>query len=232
MTLPAPSILTMENVSKSFVTPHGPVSVLHSVNMDLRAGEFAAITGPSGSGKTTFLNLASLLDRPTAGTIRFGTQNVSEFGEARLNDLRKHRIGMVFQRFCLMSRRTVLENVLFRFRYLDMPRVKALQLARHALAELDLTRHADRPARLLSGGEMQRTAIARAVALPPDLLLVDEPTGNLDRAAAEGVMQCFQALNQRGIAIVLATHNTALLKYCGRRFACHEGTLTDVPVAE
>ena len=232
MTLPASPILSMENVSKSFETPHGQVTVLRSVNMALLAGEFAAITGPSGSGKTTFLNLAALFDRPTGGTIHFGMQTVSELDESRVNELRKHRIGMVFQRFCLMSRRTVLENVLFRFRYLDVPRAEALRLARRALAELDLTRHADLPARLLSGGEMQRTAIARAVALPPDLLLVDEPTGNLDRAAAEGVMQCFQSLNRRGIAILLATHNAALLKYCGRRFACREGTLTDVPVAE
>lgn len=226
MTSSRPSILKLENVSKSFATPHGPTTVLKSVSLAIHPGEFVAITGPSGSGKTTFLNLAALLDRPTSGTIQFGGQDVSALDEQGLNQLRKHRIGMVFQRFCLLSHRSVLENILFRFRYLDVPRPRALHLARQALAEMSLTPHADQPTRLLSGGEMQRTAIARAVAAPPDLLLVDEPTGNLDRDSAEGVMACFQKLNQRGITILLATHNPALLKYCNRSLVCHEGTIT------
>lgn len=231
MTPPVPAILSMENVSKSFVTPQGPVTVLRSVSLDLQAGEFAAVTGPSGSGKTTFLNLAALLDRPTGGTIRFRGETVSGFAESRLDSLRKHRVGMVFQRFCLLTHRTVLENVMFRFRYLDVPHATARQLATRALAELGLAPQAEQPVRLLSGGEMQRTAIARAVALPPDLLLVDEPTGNLDGAAAETVMKCFLTLNQRGITVLLATHNPALLGYCKRHLVCHEGTLTDVPTA-
>jgi len=227
MTDVRPSILKLENVSKSFPTPHGPARVLHSVNLTIHPGDFAAITGPSGSGKTTFLNLAALLDRPTAGALHFGGQDVSTMTEPRLNSLRKHRIGMVFQRFCLLSHRTVMENVLFRFRYLDISRSQALCLARQVLEEMHLTPHADQPARLLSGGEMQRTAIARAVAAPPDLLLVDEPTGNLDRDSAEGVMQCFQNLNRRGITILLATHNPALLKYCSRNFTCKDGTVIE-----
>ncbi|MEI7880812.1 MAG: ABC transporter ATP-binding protein [bacterium] len=227
MTASQPSILKMENVSKLFPTPHGPARVLHSVDITIQPGDFAAITGPSGSGKTTFLNLAALLDRPTEGSLHFGGQDVSALAEPNLNALRKHRIGMVFQRFCLLSHRTVLENVLFRFRYLDIPRSRALSLARQALEEMSLTPHADQPARLLSGGEMQRTAIARAVAAPPDLLLVDEPTGNLDRDSAEGVMQCFKNLNQRGITILLATHNPALLKYCNRCFAFKNGTVIE-----
>jgi len=217
----------MENLSKSFPTPRGPALILHSVNTTILPGEFVAITGPSGSGKTTFLNLASLLDRPTSGTLHFGGQDVSSLDEPALNTLRKHRIGMVFQRFCLLSHRTVLENILFRFRYLDIPQAQAKRLARQALDEMRLTAHADQPVRLLSGGEMQRTAIARAVAMPPDLLLVDEPTGNLDRDSADGVMQCFQNLNRRGITVLLATHNPALLKYCNRHLTCHDGTVNE-----
>jgi putative ABC transport system ATP-binding protein len=198
--------------------------------MSIHPGEFVAIMGPSGSGKTTFLNLAALLDRPTSGMIHFGGQDVSILDDPGLTTLRKHRIGMVFQRFCLLSHRTVLENVLFRFRYLDIPRPAALTLARQALAEMSLTAHADQPARLLSGGEMQRTAIARAVAAPPNLLLVDEPTGNLDHDSAEVVMKCFQSLNRRGITIILATHNPGLLKYCNRCLTCRDGTIVETPV--
>lgn len=232
MTAAEAALLRMENVSKDFPSPRGPVPVLRSVTLTVRRGEFTAITGPSGSGKTTFLNLAALLDRPTAGSVYFGGHDVAELDEAGLNEVRKRRVGVVFQRFCLLPQRTVLENVVFRFRYLDVPRAEAVRLGREALAELGLAGHAEQPVRLLSGGEMQRTAIARAVALPPDVLLVDEPTGNLDRTAAEEVMSCFQRLNRRGIAVLLATHNPALLKYCGRRFACQDGTLVEAQVAE
>ena len=233
MTPPRPSpILSLTDVAKSFATPQGPIQVLRALTLAIYPGEFVAITGPSGSGKTTFLNLAALLDRPTSGTIRFGGQDVSALDEPGLNRLRKHRIGMVFQRFCLLSHRTVLENVLFRFRYLDVPRPRAVHLARQALDEMNLSPHADQPARLLSGGEMQRTAIARAVAEPPDLLLVDEPTGNLDRDSAEGVMACFRNLNRRGITILLATHNPALLKYCNRSLVCRDGTVVETPARE
>lgn len=232
MTASPPPILAMEAVSKTFPAARAPVTVLQAVTFALEPGEFVAITGPSGSGKTTLLNLAALLDRPTSGQVWFRGQDVSRLGDTALNDLRRRRVGMVFQRFCLLSHRTVLENVLFRFRYLDLPGTEALDLARAALADMGLSQHAGQPARLLSGGEMQRTAIARAVALPPDLLLVDEPTGNLDATAANEVMRCFETLNRRGITILLATHNAALLKYCRRRLICRDGTVAACPVTE
>ena len=222
-----PPILALEGVSKSFPTPHGPGEGLRGISLAIRPGECVALTGPSGSGKTTFLNLAALLDRPTGGTIRLAGREVSGLDAAGQTALRKQRIGMVFQRFCLLGHRTVLENILFRFRYLDTAREEALRLAREALHEMDLDAHAGQPVRLLSGGEMQRTAIARAVAAPPDLLLVDEPTGNLDRQSADGVMACFRRLNARGITILLATHNPALLEYCGRHLTCRDGVITE-----
>lgn len=221
-----PESLRMEEVSKRFATPRSPITVLESVNLTLHRGDFAALMGPSGSGKTTFLNLAALLDRPTSGSIHLGGHDTTNLDEQALTEHRKYRVGMVFQRFCLLSHRTVLENVLFRFRYLNTSRVEALRLSRAALAETGLAAHADQSARLLSGGEMQRVAIARAIALPPELLLVDEPTGNLDRESAESVMQIFAGLNRRGITILLATHNPALLGFCGRHFICRDGQVT------
>ena len=220
-------ILAMHGVSKAFQTPRGPVVVLASVDVSVGPGDFVVITGPSGSGKTTFLNLAALLDRPSGGRVLFQGKDVSGLEESRLRDIRKRTIGMVFQSFHLLRRRTVLENVLFRFRYLDVPRTKARALAMSALSRVGLTPHADQPVRLLSGGEMQRVAIARAVALPPALLLVDEPTGNLDAVAAETVMDHFRDLNRQGITILMVTHNPALLAYGNRHLHCREATIAE-----
>jgi putative ABC transport system ATP-binding protein len=241
----APPILELRAVHKAFPSPHGAVTVLHDVNVSIRPGEFVAVTGPSGSGKTTFLNLAGFLDQPTSGVVRFAGRDGRDPAASRqpaprpdpatevaLARLRRRRIGMVFQRFCLLPRRTVLENVLFRFRYLDTPRPEALALAREALAEVNLTEHAGQPARLLSGGEMQRVAIARAIAVPPDLLLVDEPTGNLDPASAAAVMAQFRRLNRRGITILMATHNPALLADCHRTLAFRNGCVEAWPGPE
>jgi putative ABC transport system ATP-binding protein len=222
-------ILEMEDVSKSFSSPRGPVPVLHRINLCIQPGDFVAITGPSGSGKTTLLNLAGLLDHPSTGRIRFGGQDVSNLTEDELRILRRHRVGMVFQRFCLLSRRTVLDNVRFRFRYLDPLPPETTQLARRALEHVGLQDHADQPARLLSGGEMQRVAIARALALPPDLLLVDEPTGNLDTEAAASVMAHFVNLHQKGVTLVLATHNPAWIPHCTRHLTCRDGRLSEHP---
>ncbi len=226
MTSPNP-ILLMENVSKTFPAPHGQVTVLDGVTFRVNPGDFVSITGPSGSGKTTLLNLAALLDQPTSGRLHLSGNDIQSISETERTELRKHKVGMVFQRFCLLTHRTVLENVLFRFRYLDTPPAEALRLARQALAQVDLESHADQPARLLSGGEMQRVAIARAIALPPALLLVDEPTGNLDPASGTAIMDHFLRLNQSGITIVMATHNPTLANHTTRHLECRAGTLVE-----
>lgn len=220
-------MLEMRGVWKSYATPRGPLHVLRGMNLAIEPGTFVVITGPSGSGKSTFLNLASLLDTPTEGEVRFGGRVVSTLTETDLCALRKERIGMVFQKFCLLTHRTALENVLFRFRYLDTPARDARRFAEDALARVGLAEQADQPVRLMSGGEMQRVAIARAVARRPDMLVADEPTGNLDRAAAEGVMETFRALNADGITILLVTHNEALLRFASRHLVCRDGRLED-----
>jgi len=223
----AEPILRMEGVWRSFPTPAGPVTVLRDVHLAVRPGEFVCLTGPSGSGKTTLLHLAGMLDRPTAGRITLAGRDVMDLDERQRIEWRKHRVGMVFQRFCLLSHRTVLENVLFRFRYLDTPAAEATRLAVQALEQVGLSAHADQPARLLSGGEMQRVAIARAIAQPPDLLLVDEPTGNLDPATGGAVMERFLDLHRQGITIVMATHNPAIAEHAGRRLECRAGILRE-----
>jgi len=218
-------ILRFRDVNKSFRASHGSVDVLHSVNLCLTQGEFAMITGPSGSGKSTFLHLAALLDVPTSGNIVFEEQEVASLQSTELCDLRKNSIGIVFQKYYLLPHRSVFENVLFRFRYLDYSRSDARTKAGQALEMMHLSAIADRPARLLSGGEMQRVAIARAVALMPKLLIADEPTGNLDSSTANSVMDYLRMLHQDGLTILMATHNDSFLKYCSRHLACNDGRI-------
>jgi len=220
-------ILQFRDVNKSFRASHGSVDVLHSVNLSLTQGEFAMITGPSGSGKSTFLHLAALLDVPTSGNLAFEEQEVASFQSAELCDLRKNSIGIVFQKYYLLSHRSVFENVLFRFRYLDCSSSDARTKVGQALEMMHLSAIADRPARLLSGGEMQRVAIARAVALMPKLLIADEPTGNLDSSTANSVMDYLRMLNQAGLTILMATHNDSFLKYCTRHLVCNDGRISD-----
>jgi putative ABC transport system ATP-binding protein len=215
----------MKEVAKSYRTPHGESCVLKSVTLDIDAGEFVAVTGPSGSGKSTFLNLAGLLDAPTSGQVIFEGQEVSLLDDTGLSRIRKRRTGMVFQSFHLLPYRTAFENVLFRFRYTDVPGGEARELAGRAMEALGVAHLAAQKARLLSGGEMQRVAIARAIALPPAILLADEPTGNLDRAAAQEMMEALQALHRTGMTVVLVTHNEGLLGYCTRRLICDDGRI-------
>jgi putative ABC transport system ATP-binding protein len=224
---PVRPVLALQGVTKRFPSPAGPVPVLRGVDLELRPGDFAAITGPSGSGKTTLLNLASLLDVPTTGRVWLDGRDVSALDPDALGEARSGRIGMVFQHFHLLRHRTARENVEFRFRYLPVDRAEARRRAEAALATVGLEHAADRPARLLSGGEQQRVAIARAVAAAPVLLVADEPTGNLDAASARMVMDLFQGMNRAGLTILLVTHNDALLAYCTRHLVCREGRVAE-----
>lgn len=218
-------VVEFREVRKHFHAPHGRVDILKGVDFSLEAGEFVGITGPSGSGKSTFLNLAAMLDVPSGGGLKFEGLDVAGMDDAELCEFRKLRVGMVFQKYCLLPHRSVLENVLFRFRYVPHRRAEAEEKALHVLALMGLDSLAGRPARLLSGGEMQRVAIARAVVLEPRLLVADEPTGNLDAATAETVMTCVSDLNRKGLTVLLVTHNEALLRHCTRCMHCRDGRL-------
>lgn len=224
MSRPSP-VLQMSGVIKNFPSPSGPVNVLKDINLAIHPGEFVLVTGPSGSGKTTLLNLAALMDHPTAGEVLFDGVSVSAMNEEALCTVRKHKIGIVFQRFCLLPNRSALENVLFRFRYVEGLNGEAKTLALKALATVGLSEIADRQARKLSSGEMQRVAIARAVALKPDLLVADEPTGNLDKDSAAVAMHCIRTLNEQGLTVLMVTHNEALEKYATRHLVCRNGVL-------
>lgn len=220
-------VVQMQDMDKQFSGAYGNVEVLKKINVSIRYGEFVAVTGPSGSGKTTFLHLAGLLDLPTAGSLLFDGKNVSNLGEPELDGLRKEAVGMIFQNYYLLPNRSVFENVLFRFRYIDCDRAEAEHLAWVALEIVGLAAIADREARLLSGGEMQRVAVARAIALRPRLLIADEPTGNLDSAATAMIMSHLQMLNRNGVTILLVTHNESLVDFCTRHLICRDGHIEE-----
>jgi putative ABC transport system ATP-binding protein len=218
-------VLQLRGVFKSFPSPSGWVEVLKGIDLAIQPGDFTLITGPSGSGKTTLLHLAALMDYPTSGKILFNGVDISETHEDARGAARKRKIGMVFQRFCLLPNRSAFDNVLFRFRYVEGMNGEARSRASEALATVGLSGIAERLARRLSAGEMQRVAIARAIALQPDLLVADEPTGNLDKASADIVMNCFRTLNGRGITVLMVTHNESLKPYASRHLVCRDGTL-------
>lgn len=220
-------VLELQGIRRAFPSSSGDVPVLRGVDMVLAPGDFAAISGPSGSGKTTLLHLAALLDRPSGGRLLLEGREVGGLAEEELDAVRRDRIGMVFQAFHLLPRRTVLENVRFRFRYRDTLPGEEDQRAREAMEWVGITHLADREARWLSGGEMQRVAIARAVAGRPTLLLSDEPTGNLDRDSTRAVMDCFTRLHAAGLTILMVTHNEDLLGFATRRFHCRDGRVEE-----
>jgi putative ABC transport system ATP-binding protein len=220
-----PDRLRLENVRKAFGTVSGPVEVLRGVSLTLGAGEFGVVTGPSGSGKTTLLMVAGLLQTVDGGQVWFDGRDLSGLGDADVTEIRKHGVGMVFQKFGLMPHRSALDNVQFRFRYLDHDPREARRLAEAALGRVGLAAKAGQAARLLSAGEMQRVAIARALALPPRLLLADEPTGNLDPESAAGVMALFRELNRAGMSILLVTHNPDWVACGTAHWTMHDGHL-------
>jgi putative ABC transport system ATP-binding protein len=217
------ALLEVRNVSKSFAGRR----VLGPVSFDLAEGEFCAVTGPSGSGKSTFLNLAGFLDTPDEGAIRFAGETVPANARRLRTQLRREKIGMIFQSVFLLPNRSVLENVLFRARYTGIRRASLRGRAEELLAQLGLAERSRQKARLLSGGEAQRAAIARALLTDPALLLADEPTGNLDAESAAEVMRALRDCAARGISVLLVTHNPALLQDVDTHIECREGRFSE-----
>lgn len=222
-------VVALEEVVREYPIGGRKQRVLDRVTLELAPGDFVAVTGPSGSGKSTLLNLCALLDLPDAGRVELGGVDVATLGDEALSRLRGGFVGMIFQSFALLPYRTALENVSFRFRYVgssgpERDRARALS----CLEQVGLAAVAERPAHLLSGGEMQRLAIARAVALEPRVLIADEPTGNLDDANTVRIMECLCQLNlERGITVLLATHDLDLLAWSTRHLVCRGGRLEE-----
>jgi lipoprotein-releasing system ATP-binding protein len=218
-------MLEVQKISKQYPTAAGPLSVLSNVDLSLKPGDAAAIMGPSGSGKSTLLYILGALEPPTSGSVALDGRNPFQLAPAALAAFRNEQIGFVFQDHCLLPQCTVVENVL-------IPTLVAknangtVARARELVTQVGLSARADHRPAALSGGERQRVAIARALIRAPRLLLCDEPTGNLDRAAAENVASVLLDLHQRQQTIlVIVTHSPQLAERCPIRFELVDKTL-------
>ncbi|MCB2194946.1 MAG: ABC transporter ATP-binding protein [Bacteroidetes bacterium] len=200
-------MIKTNDLVKVFRTDEVETTALNKVNLNIEKGEFVAIMGPSGCGKSTLLNILGLLDNPTSGELHFIDQEVSKYSERQRTNLRKANIGFVFQSFNLIDELTVYENVELPLLYLNMPASERKKKVEEVLDRMKMSHRKKHFPQQLSGGQQQRVAISRAVVTNPKLILADEPTGNLDSANGEEVMNLLTQLNNEGTTIVMVTHS-------------------------
>src|SRR6056297_19805 len=200
-------MITTKELVKVFRTDEVETTALNKVNLEIADGEFVAIMGPSGCGKSTLLNILGLLDNPSSGELNFMDQEVSSYTERKRTNLRKSNIGFVFQSFNLIDELNVFENVELPLLYLNKPSSERKKKVEEVLERMKMSHRKKHFPQQLSGGQQQRVAIARAVVANPNLILADEPTGNLDSANGEEVMNLLQQLNKEGTTIVMVTHS-------------------------
>ena len=228
-------VIKLENFVKTYQTGDVEVHAVQSVSLDVLPGEFVAIMGASGSGKSTLMNAIGCLDRPTSGRYFIDGVDVGELGRDDLADLRNQKLGFVFQGFNLLSRTSAIENIELPLLY-SRPAVRGREQrdrAQRALEMVGLAERGDHHPNQLSGGQQQRVAIARALVNQPKLLLADEPTGNLDTHTSIEIMGIFQDLNERGMTIVMVTHELDIARYSRRTVVMRDGRIvTDQPVTE
>jgi putative ABC transport system ATP-binding protein len=230
MTVP---LISVRGLVKVYELGEQKVRALRGVTLDIRAGEFVALTGPSGSGKSTFMHLLGCLDRPTSGHYTLNGRDVSTFASRDLARVRNREVGFVFQGFNLLPRTSALENVELPLLYAGgVTAADRRRRAADALRSVGLAERAGHHPNQLSGGQQQRVAIARALVNRPTLLLADEPTGNLDSRTSVEVMGIFQRLNdERGLTIVLVTHEADIAEYATRVVRFRDGRVqSDAPL--
>ena len=218
------AIVSLRNVTRAFP---GGVLALHDVTLEIARGELVAIVGPSGSGKSTMLNIIGTLDRASEGAVEIDGHDVAKLRDSDLSALRAHRIGFVFQHFHLSPGVSALDNVADGLLYTGVRLAERRQRAEAALHQVGLGHRLGHRPHQLSGGEKQRTAIARALARQPMLLLADEPTGALDSVSGEGVVQLLLGLHSQGTAVVVITHDRDLAARFDRQAAMRDGELVD-----
>jgi putative ABC transport system ATP-binding protein len=210
-------MITLKHLTKIYRTTEVETAALRDINLEVAVGEFVAVMGPSGCGKSTFLNVVGMLDSPSGGEYWFGDQNVAGYSETQLSELRKNAIGFVFQSFNLIDELNVSENVEIALLYhRDVSSAERKSRVREVLERMNIAHRARHMPQQLSGGQQQRVAIARAVISKPKLILADEPTGNLDTANGEEVMQLLTELNGEGTTVVMVTHSHAHAEYAHR----------------
>jgi putative ABC transport system ATP-binding protein len=221
-------MIELKDIARRYRTGGQTVNALDGVDLTIERGEFVGVTGPSGSGKSTLLNVLGCLDRPDAGHYLLEGTDVAGLDDGQLSDLRNRRIGFVFQSFHLMPRLTVLENVLLPMRFSRTPLAHDVEArARELLERVGLGARMEHRPSELSGGQMQRAAIARSLVLDPALLLADEPTGNLDSKSAADILALLHELHAAGQTVVMVTHDMALAASLPRQVRMKDGKVDD-----
>ena len=218
-------MITLKNIKKVFKTEEIETWALQNVNLEVKKGEFVAIMGPSGCGKSTLLNILGLLDNPSEGTYMLDGKDVSHMSEDDRTDLRKGRLGFVFQSFNLIDELSVVENVELPLLYMGTPKKERRRLVNEVVERVAMSHRAQHFPAQLSGGQQQRVAIARAVISRPQIILADEPTGNLDSKHGKEVMELLKELHNEGPTIIMVTHSQHDANYADRVVNLFDGEI-------
>ncbi len=216
-------MLKLHNLTRVYQTEDVETSALNNVNIEISQGEFVAIMGPSGCGKSTLLNTIGMLDSPSSGEYIFNGENVAGYSEKQLSVIRKKSIGFIFQNFNLIDELTVAENIELALIYHNIPAAVRKAKVEKVMDKVGIAHRAKHLPSQLSGGQQQRVAVARAVVGDQQMILADEPTGNLDSAHGQEVMEMLQALNEEGTTIVMVTHSPAHADYARRTINLFDG---------
>ncbi|TSC90444.1 MAG: putative ABC transport system ATP-binding protein [Microgenomates group bacterium Gr01-1014_5] len=217
------TLVKLHKVNKIFKTDTLSFHALIDINLEIKKGEFIGIVGPSGSGKSTLMNILGLLDNPTSGTYTLDGQDVSRLGEETLASLRNKKIGFIFQNFNLLGRTSALENVQLPLIYSGVSKEERDLRAVEILQSVGLGDKLQSRPNQLSGGQQQRVAVARALITNPEILLADEPTGNLDSKTGADIINLFKTLNKKGKTIILITHEASIAKNANRVITIKDG---------
>jgi putative ABC transport system ATP-binding protein len=219
-------IVRLVDLKKDYENDGVVTSVLHGISLSIPKGQFISIMGPSGSGKSTLMNILGFLDTPSSGLYEFNQRDVSKLDDDELAMMRGENIGFIFQTFNLLPKTSVLENVKLPLLYSDVPFSKRDEMAAKAIESVGLMHRMNNLSNQLSGGERQRVAIARALIRQPDVILADEPTGNLDSKSGKQVMDILYDLNEKqGHTVILVTHETYTAEYAERIVKLHDGLI-------
>lgn len=217
------SLIRLDGLSKVYRSDSVETTALNHIDFDVKRGEFVAVMGPSGCGKSTLLNIVGMLDNPSSGAYWFLGEDVSGYGESKLSDIRKRNIGFIFQSFNLIDELTVRENIELALLYHKVSAAERKERAYAVMERMEIAHRADHMPAQLSGGQQQRVAVARAVIAEPNLILADEPTGNLDSHNGQEVMEMLTQLNQQGTTILMVTHSPAHAEYARRDISLFDG---------
>lgn len=219
------NIIHASHLSKIYQTGIVETIALDNVSFDILKGEFVAIMGPSGSGKSTLMHLLGALDIPSQGEYILDGEEVSKLTDDKLADIRNRKIGFIFQAFNLLPRRTALQNVMLPMAYAGVPKIERIEKAKKYLQMVGLGDRMTHTSNQLSGGQMQRVAIARSLVMNPAILLADEPTGNIASSQAAEIMDIFQKLNEEGHTIVMITHEADIAEHAKRIIHIKDGKI-------